>query len=383
MKPLKIAFVSLSDAGNVRHWSGTTFHMAQALAAQPGVTLVRIDDLEQRCRGMSWRIQWLRKAFYRLAGQQFDLKREPSWLKSVGARIREELPADTDIVFADSSLPLAFLDTKLPMAFLTDACFDGMLDFYFPRATLPAPTLRHGQAVEQRALDRCGHAFYASDWAAGTAAKAYGVPAHKLHVVPLGANLATSPTRAQVAASIAARPTDRIELLLCGVEWERKGGDFAVDVVRELNAAGTPARLHVCGIRQLPAGLPDFVVDHGFLNKGIPEEARRFDQLFEQSHLLLVPTRAEAFGLVFCEASAFGLPSVTTDVGGIPTVVREGENGKTFPLTAPAAEYAAWITALMADRAAYDDLAMRSFETYERRLNWTIAARDILATLRG
>ena len=57
---------------------------------------------------------------------------------------------------------------------------------------------------------------------------------------------------------------------------------------------------------------------------------------------MFVPTRAEALGLVFLEASAFALPSIATDVGGVPEVIKSGVTGATFPLSAGPAEYAVY-----------------------------------------
>ncbi|MEW6305327.1 MAG: glycosyltransferase, partial [Verrucomicrobiota bacterium] len=101
----------------------------------------------------------------------------------------------------------------------------------------------------------------------------------------------------------------------------------------------------------------------------------------KQAHFLIVPSRAEAYGIVFCEASSFGIPSLTTNVGGIPTVVRDGLNGRTFPLDAPIDEYVAFIMRHMADRAAYRQLAMTTFGEFSSRLNWRSAGEAILSHL--
>ena len=58
------------------------------------------------------------------------------------------------------------------------------------------------------------------------------------------------------------------------------------------------------------------------------------------SDFLLLPTRAECAGVVFCEASAFGIPSITTDTGGVSTYVEDGINGFALPLAARAEAYA-------------------------------------------
>lgn len=379
MNPLKIAFVSLGEV-DVHEWSGIPFRVLRALRRQPGVEVVVIDKLAPHGDTLG---SFLMKVRGRLTGDRIDITREPAYLKGIAAEILRRLPADTDIIFSTSSLPLAWLDTPVPKAFYTDACFAGMLDFYFPVATMPERTLRSGNAAERRALETSAIAFFSSDWAARSAAQSYGIPLEKLRVVPFGANLPHDNTRDEVAGWIAQRGTAPVDLLFCGVDWERKRGDFAVDVAQQLNDRGIATRLHVVGIRELPAGLPDFVVDHGYLSKGSEEGAQRMWRIYETSDLLLLPSRAEAFGIVFAEASAYGLPSVATAVGGVPSAVRDGENGKAFPLDAPASEYADWIAGLMSDRNAYSALALRAFDTYEQLLNWDVACRDIVGQLRA
>ena len=105
--------------------------------------------------------------------------------------------------------------------------------------------------------------------------------------------------------------------------------------------------------------------------------------LIAESHFLILPSRAEAFGIVFCEAASFGVPSLATRAGGIPTAVRDGGNGKTFPLGTPPAEYAAFIRQHFADYASYEALARSAFREYETRLNWGVSGATAMGPLRA
>jgi glycosyltransferase involved in cell wall biosynthesis len=132
-----------------------------------------------------------------------------------------------------------------------------------------------------------------------------------------------------------------------------------------------------------PEALPDYVRPLGFVSKATEAGRRRLDELFAESHFLIVPSRAEAYGIVFCEASSFGLPSLAAKVGGIPTIVRDGVNGRTFPSDAPAAEYAEYVAGLMRDYEAYRRLAASAFAEYSARLNWNAAAAKVKVLLEG
>ena len=108
-----------------------------------------------------------------------------------------------------------------------------------------------------------------------------------------------------------------------------------------------------------PVDLPgvEFV---GYLDKNLPEHRDRLNRLYREASFFVLPTRNECYGIVFCEASAYGLPSLATHTGGVPDVVREGENGFTFPPQDDGAGYAARIAELWADPVRYQALRASS-----------------------
>jgi glycosyltransferase involved in cell wall biosynthesis len=167
------------------------------------------------------------------------------------------------------------------------------------------------------------------------------------------------------------------------VDWIRKGGELAVKVAADLNRRGIKTRLHVVGIRNHNLKkLPDFVINHGFISKSTEAGKAKLNQLFTESHFLIVPSKAEAFGIVFCEAASFGLPSLATDVGGISTPVVNDISGRTFSLQSDEKEYADYILSKFLNFKEYENLACSSFNEYETRLNWGVAGKSIMNLLK-
>jgi glycosyltransferase involved in cell wall biosynthesis len=159
-----------------------------------------------------------------------------------------------------------------------------------------------------------------------------------------------------------------MKLFFLGGDWYRKGGDIAVAVAAEVIALGIPVELHVAGC--IPRGtLPEWVSVHGPLRKDIPEQAAVLRKLFETSDFLIMPTRADAFGMVYGEAAVFGMPVIASDVGGVPEAVC-GEWGTTLPLDTSPRIIAEWAAGLYENRAGYERLAWLARESYETRLNW-------------
>ena len=379
---LRVGFVAnrYTDPRRVGSWSGIPYHFAKSLAAA-GCEIVPIYDL----REPPLLPRKVRQAFWKYArGKRYLRDVEPAVLCSYAREIERRLKAvQVDVLFSPSSRLLSEVETEVPTVFWTGATFASMLGFYDDFTNLAPPSLAAGHAAEAAALGRCTLAIYASDWGARSAVEDYATDPAKVKVVSYGANLEGGLSPAEADEVIRERDAATCRLLCVGVDWQRKGVEIAIDTTLALNARGIPARLTVVGC-QPPRGrapLPACVDAVGFLRKSAPEERRRLEDLYRRSHFFLVPTRAEAFGVVFCEANAFALPCLATNVGGVPTAVRDGVNGQLFGLAAAGAEYADWIAACWADPARYRALAAGAFEEYRQRLCWPRAAEAVVPLL--
>ena len=100
----------------------------------------------------------------------------------------------------------------------------------------------------------------------------------------------------------------------------------------------------------------------GFIAKGTTYGKSTMERLFAESHFLLLPTRAECFGIVMAEASSFGVPSIASNVGGVPGVIRDGVNGFMFPLESIVDDAARRVAELWGNRERYDALCRSALE---------------------
>ncbi|MCB4235988.1 glycosyltransferase family 4 protein [Kaistella anthropi] len=105
------------------------------------------------------------------------------------------------------------------------------------------------------------------------------------------------------------------------------------------------------------------------MNKNKTEDYERLKQLLSQSHLLFLPTRAECYGIVYCEASAYGLPSIATATGGVTSIVKDGVNGFALPENAGAEEYAEKIAEILSPEQL-SVLSESSRKRYEEHLTY-------------
>ena len=58
----------------------------------------------------------------------------------------------------------------------------------------------------------------------------------------------------------------------------------------------------------------------------------QISEWMNQSHLVVIPSRKEGFGLVAIEALACGTPVICSNVGGLKEIVENGKNGFLFPV---------------------------------------------------
>jgi glycosyltransferase involved in cell wall biosynthesis len=363
---MRIAFVTTYDVADIDHWSGSGFFMAKALEEQ-SVEVVRIGSLTL---GVSKAIRAKRLFYERVVGKTFLIERT----RTASAAYAEQLTArlqdlDVDAIFSPSTIPIGRFVIDKPIVFWTDACPAGMIGFYPNWSNLCGESVRDCHHLERAALTTCRMAIYTSDWAARTACAHYGVDSSKVRVVPLGANVESHPERAAVDQLIAERDKRECRLLFVGVDWDRKGGDIAVELLESLNRQGLKTRLTIVGC-DAPAPLTDRVASRGFVSKKTPEGRRTIARLLSDSHFLVLPSRADCVPVVIAEANAFGVPVVASDVGGIPSVVRTNLNGYALPQASYVAEGSRIIIQTMTTPGAYANLAAGSFSEYKNRLNW-------------
>lgn len=132
---------------------------------------------------------------------------------------------------------------------------------------------------------------------------------------------------------------------------------------------GTKAKLLLVGDGpELPTAIE--AVEVAGIQEDVMFLGKRDDlpELFSISHLKLLLSEQEAFGLVLLEAMSCGVPCIGTQIGGIPEVIEHGVNGYVAPLgdTDSAAEYA---VRLLEDEGLHREFSEASMKLVTERFN--------------
>jgi glycosyltransferase involved in cell wall biosynthesis len=361
---VRIIYAYEGDAADVNTQSGRPLSILHQL--ERCAEIVRVFPLRQHLRYL-YAAKYL---YHRQHGRTYRPDREPRLLRSLARQIERRVRGiDADCLFAPGSHVMAELDVPYPKIFCADATFANVLETYDSFSNCTPEFINQGDELDRKALANCDAAIYPSEWAARSAIEKYGAHPEKIHVIPFGANVAAT-DQATVRAQIEARRFDELRLLFVGRDWHRKGGDVVLATCELLHKRKVPLRLDLVGLPQVPVALPRYARSHGLLDQKNSAKRALLEQLFAQSHFLFVPSQAENYGMVFCEAAAFGLPSVTTTVGGIPTIVRHGKTGFTLPAKSRPEVFADLMQRMMNDPGRYHDMCTATRQDYQGRLNW-------------
>ncbi len=364
---MKIGFAARYDPRDKLTWSGTAYYTYQQLKKYGEVEIFQfpLPKLLQEWLTMQKSIN--RRWF----GKQTSVEFLSSYARYFSRKLTAALKKNpVDILFVSaSSQMIAAIKTDIPIVYMTDASFQQLQGYYKGFSNLPAYNIRQGIALDKKAFHQAAHCMLASDWCKQSAIADYGIDASKISIAPCGANLDQVPR----AEMIASKQHKNCQVVFLGVDWERKGGAIALEAFRQFRKEHPTATMRIIGC--VPP--VEILADEGievitFLDKNKSAEMQRLHEILLETDLLLLPTRAECAGIVFCEAAAYSIPSISTNTGGVATYVREGINGYILPITAGAADYTAVMNNIWNNQPEFARLKQESRKLFEQELNWDV-----------
>lgn len=365
----KIAYYTINDPLDKRSWSGITYYLGKTLQQYVG----EVDFLGPV--PIPWLLDKTCRALQKTSRLLFKSEWIPKYslLKNVYAAWylgRKMKGKQYDFVMAPSAAPeLAYLRTRVPIIYFGDATYKLYSETYTKEfANLGAISRWEGNHLESKSLNKSLLAILTSQWAANSALQDYRLPADKVEIMLLGANIERAPERAVIFKK---QENKTLTLLFLAVDWDRKGGSLAYDALLSLHKQGIEAKLIVCGCTPPPPYQHPSVEVISFINKNLPGDYELFVRILSSSHFLILPTRADCSLLVAMEANSYGMPAITTKVGGVPDVVIDGVNGYCLPLEAEGQAYADVIAGIYTDPVRYQQLVELSRQRFEQELSWT------------
>jgi glycosyltransferase involved in cell wall biosynthesis len=186
------------------------------------------------------------------------------------------------------------------------------------------PNVSHDAAVFRRA-----RAIVAtSEWAARDLVELQPECAGRIHVLPYPIRDVFDEGWIAMRTARARRtPAPPVRLLFMGGDFVRKGGRDLLDAWRDSDL-GERATLDVAtdwpiAPRSLPPGAR--------LVKGVRAFGASWFDLWRDADVFVMPSRHEAFGIVFEEAAAAGIPAIGTAINAVPEIILHEQTGLVVP----------------------------------------------------
>jgi glycosyltransferase involved in cell wall biosynthesis len=281
---------------------------------------------------------------------------------------------------------LAFALRRIPDGALV--LLDGLIASAAPEVLVPqARRLRQVVLVHMPLADRGEREVLAaaaavvttSAWTRRRLEELYGLPAHRVHVAEPGvdpAGLARGSAAGDALLCVAAVTRDKGHDVLLGGLATVTDLTWRCACVGSLDRA--PAFADRIRRRALESELRDRVHFPG------PRTGAELDRAYAAADLLVLPSRAETYGMVVTEALARGLPVLAADVGGVTEALGRTPDGIRPGLLVPPGDPAALGAAL---RRWLEDAELRARlrrTARERRASlrpWAATTSDVAAAL--
>jgi glycosyltransferase involved in cell wall biosynthesis len=255
---------------------------------------------------------------------------------------------------------------------------DGTLQEYFDSygefdaSGIDRATIEAAIAVERDGYLRADRIIVMSRRSAETLRSSYGVAAHKVFVVPPGANLLDESVSRAAQRPRRAR-SEPFVLGFVGMYPERKGLPKLVEAITILRSRGLDVRVRVLG-----RCTPDLRTVEGVDYVGEVDKLAEPERFLEQLcavDLGCLLSQAELAGIAVVEFLRLGIPVLGTDVGGT-TDILEGGGALMVPADISAAELAEELAPFVRDRERYEALKQQA-ESRRAWASWSRAVNDI------
>lgn len=392
---LRVGMIFLTDPDNPAQLSGMPHRMAAALAEQ-GVEVIPLlardptptHTLSSRAlnRLRGYRNAATPPALARAADRLFSPRVQAGLIRRATAESNRLAPqierCRPDVLFGVCiSTALYALETDIPIVYFSDATSEIVNTTYprqIARGRIRHAALRH---IERVSLARADRAAFASPRVQDSAITTLGLPEHRCSVIPMGAHIVPADPGSVITP--APPPTARdCRLLIVAADPKRKRVDLAVRVAETLRARGIHATLTVIGLGTAAARRSPAADCVGPLRLGKPEHADHHRTLLRASHIQLLPSLGEAFGIAPAESAHFARPSVVSDTGGLPAVVLHDRTGLVLPVENDHNQWADAVGSLVRDPDRYRRYSAAALAYARAELTWSAWATRVIALMR-
>lgn len=375
---LRVLVVCEGDAETWDSWSGISRCVVEHLRAEGH----HVKCLDAELYGLDRHLTALR-AFTpdrRRWAMRFRLGPKGFAARSAKAqRLVDAHVADADVVMQFGATFRVRVPRGVPHVLYCDSNFEysreGAGSGHSEAAALLDEDARGVMAREASVYGSADRIFTLSERVRRAFIERFGVPADQVEAVYAGANFALG-EEPEV-------PTDRGPfepvILFAGRAFERKGGSLLLEAFHKVRARIPGATLIVMGPDQLPGGTPapEGVELLGYVDKATPAGREQLFSAYARARVFCLPTRFEAFGIVYLEAMHYALPCIGPRNWAVPEIIEDGVTGLLHE-PEDADSLADALCAILSDPDRARSMGLAGRRRLEERFTWRLVVRRMV-----
>ena len=190
------------------------------------------------------------------------------------------------------------------------------LSKYLPFSETNDKVLEWQFEFQKRAYSNCKALFTMGEWVRDEIIADTNFPAEKVFVVGSGINIDKR--------NISNSEKRGNKILFVGKDFYRKGGDITVSAFQLLKKEMPEIELYILGPQNKPIEINQFPDGIYFLGQ---QPFSVVSEYFNKCDIFCMPSRFEAYGIVFAEALVYGLPCIANNAFAMKEFICDGQNG--------------------------------------------------------
>ena len=282
-----------------------------------------------------------------------------------------------DVCLTFDEFPLSFPDNPvyiyqdLNLHYLIESSQNNSQSFkYSGFQNVPADILDRRMRKQEIFYNQATGIFTMSKWFSEYLIAQQGLPVEKVHYVGAGTNMNN--------LSLDHSHKERNKFLFIGKDFFRKGGDLVYNAFVYLQNNLMPeAELYIIGPSDVPM---EFNNPNVYFLGNLP--ADKVQCYYNLCDVFVLPSRFEAFGIVFVESLCYGLPCIGRDLMEMPNLIQNNETGLLLPVEEENPQVLADIMYNLIKNENFFKNVQTKQDYYKAEYSWDTVAKRMISIMK-
>ena len=350
-------------------WSGTSYGLFQALEKEG----IKIIDVPINGRPLDKLNYYFRRLFLTLRKKNdFEVSqiRQTEKQLAKSTRMKANIPSLMFTQYRSKYIKDSYVFIDFSVQYLLELRKNQkeLMDFTPLNNGIPEKYVSERNAIVEEWTRECRGIFTMSSYLAKDFTERLGILEKKVHYVGGGCNVDIS--------RIDGSQRDGNRFLFVGRDWERKNGPLVVEAFSGLHKKFPKTELYILG----PAVEPSEVKEKEGIHFVGPTSYQDTLRYYNLCDYFVMPSRCEAYGLVFGEALIFGLPCIAKNAFAMPEFIEEDYNGYLIEHD-DVDELCAAMEKMLLNSKRLKETVESNRTSYAERYSWKTVAKKMIAVM--